>query len=285
MAIPKQNLNISWYQQFGKQCHPGRYLKLFQSLPTHPCAIQAITNGCFIHPWDHLLAGRPIPPQRQHEMHLRTVPSLIDHCLAICPAPLTPTRPHHERLMVTCSDFAITICSVMKSQGFAARCRYAFNGYIWPAFYHDQIIVEYWAAQHNCWCRLDPRTSPQELTHKSQCEGLRIDHINHMHSPLAAEVWLACRKKQADPDHFGAGLSKKYHGMAYIRNALIHDLAMMNHHVGLLWDLWGDMTQSINHHKMHEYDQLAQALCQGNPAHLSEWYIQSAYHPCETKPC
>jgi hypothetical protein len=291
MAIPRQTLSIAKHQQFGKQCHPGKYLNVFQSLPAQPRAIQTIINGCFIHPWDHLLSGRPIPPQRQHEMHLRTVPSLIEHCLAICPAPLTQARPYHQRLMVTCRDFALAICSIMKSQGFAARCRYAFNVYIWPAFYHDQIIVEYWSPRRNGWCRLDPRTAPHELEHKSQCKGLQVDHMNHMHCPLAAEVWLACRKKQADPSQFGAGLCKKHHGMAYIRNALIHDLAMINHHVGLLWDLWGDMTQSINHENVHEYDQLALALCQGCPTQLSIWYNKKQYHPhgnnyhSQTKPC
>lgn len=263
---------------FGRFTHPHAWQTLFKNLPHDLHSIQEIAHNLLIHPWDHVIAQRMIPPHREHEKNLRSVPDIMDACMAHNDASLSRPRRLSERLMVSCRHYSVLICSILMSQGVPARCRYAFNGHIWPAFHHDQIIVEYWCPALRRWCRMDPRTRQEDLHEKTQLRDIDVTDLPSFACPLAAEVWQACRRGRVDPNRFGAGLSRQFHGMTYIRNALIHDLAMLNHQESLPWDVWGEMHAPLNKKYYAKADALAKSLLADDPELLKKLFQQKAYH-------
>lgn len=246
------------YLTFGRYNNPHHWYAQLQQLPNGLAKIQGIVTQLFIHPWDHILAKRQIPKHRRHEQSLRYVPAILDHCMQLYNAPLTVPRHWSKQLMVSCRDYAILSCAILKCKGIPARCRYAFNGHIWPAFYHDQVIVEHWDGYR--WRRMDPRTKQDRLEHSDSYQGMQVFDLPTQQCPLAAEVWLACRSGQADPKQFGAGLQKQFHGLSYIRNAMLHDQRMLAQQESLPWDLWGDMHVDDPNHQAAHYDRLANML-------------------------
>lgn len=264
------------YQLHGVFDNPHQFTHHLSCLPNSPEQIARHVQQCCVHPWDFVLAKSPIPQHRDHERHLHRVPALLKAMMALESKSLDQPRKQQTRLMVSCRSYALLIMSILKTQGIAARCRYGFNALLFNDFCHDQIMVEYWHPRQQHWRRLDPRTS------RPQLQSMGITHLSpsnlpSSYLPFASEVWLACRRNRMRWDYFGSGLNKARHGVRVLRDAMIHDLAMVNQIEPLMWEQWGIMHKPVEAADIARYDELAALLSFGDRNDWTLWYEQDDF--------
>jgi hypothetical protein len=203
---------------------PGQYAYLFDDLPADLPNLVKIVQGLLIFPFARH-HGLPVLDERRSELHLRTIPKMIEGILALDPTPLTTTRPPEKRLYGLCRDFAVLLAAMLRHQGTPARERVGFAGYFNSDWYWDHRITEYWDAPQQRWLLVDPRIDEVERSAlRRKIDPLQITR----HSPflLADEAWQMCRAGQADPDLFVDSPTDR--GMPMIRYALLHDFDALN---------------------------------------------------------
>jgi hypothetical protein len=62
---------------------------------------------------------------------------------------------------------------------------------------------------------------------------------------VAADAWTQCRAGNADPGKFGIGFVHM-HGLWYIAENLVRDLAALNKIEPLPWDVWGAQPKHVS---------------------------------------
>lgn len=82
---------------------------------------------------------------------------------------------------------------------------------------------------------------------------------------VAADPWRRCRSGAEDPDLFGISFVK-LHGLWYIAGNLVRDVAALNGHEMLPWDVWGAQPKSheeLDEERLRFFDEVA--LLTANP--------------------
>jgi hypothetical protein len=62
---------------------------------------------------------------------------------------------------------------------------------------------------------------------------------------VGADAWRACRSGAIDPDRFVVSpelTEPNLRGLSQVRHDLVQDLASLNKHEMILWDLWGRLS-------------------------------------------
>ena len=83
---------------------------------------------------------------------------------------------------------------------------------------------------------------------------------------VAGQAWELCRAGKADPDSFAI---LDMHGRWLIAGNLIRDLAALNNHEMLPWDVWGAMARTDAELDLPFFDRLAE-LSHAPDAHADE---------------
>lgn len=111
-------------------------------------------------------------------------------------------RSPRNRAVGTCRDFALMLCSFLRSEGIPSRVRCGFANYF-NNRWEDHWVCEYWDQQAQTWCLSDP-----------QIDGLLKDRCRIEFDPkdvpryafvTAGQAWLAFRGSWSDPNRFGHG--------------------------------------------------------------------------------
>ena len=158
-----------------------------------------------------------------------------------------------QKVAGICRDVALLFCAVLRERGINSRLRVGYINYVIPNFYLEGVYVEF--LQDKRWYKLDVRTTPIEKKFLRISPGLIIlDDSNFI---SAARAWLLVRENAVSALKFG---SRQHQGLHYMRNRLIQDLAMLNQHEVLLWDIWGRMFVRLDEDDLSLYDDLAKVL-------------------------
>ncbi|MEZ4714232.1 MAG: transglutaminase-like domain-containing protein [Caldilineaceae bacterium] len=222
---------LAYYTKQSPITNPGQYISLFDDLSADLPALFKVVQGLLHHPYE-------IPPARQSELMLRTVPEMIGGILQHDPAPLTAARPPEKRLYGLCRDYAVLLVSMLRHHGIPARERVGFGGYFKSEWFWDHRIAEYWNQDQQAWVLVDPQyqANPSKSPHR-QVDSLHITRT----SPylLAGQAWQLCRRGEADPDTFVDSPTDR--GLAMIRYALLHDLDALNKVELVGMDAWHEL--------------------------------------------
>jgi hypothetical protein len=222
---------------------PDEHANLFISLPCDIAALCKVIQGLLLHETDGKLFEYAIPKERMQETNLRYVRQMLARILELDNCPLAQARPPDKRLVVSCRDFAVMLCGMLRQHKIPARLRIGFSTYTYPisGFHGDHSLLEYWHAGLNKWCLVDARTSPFHIQQKRHTIDFNIYDVPHDRFFFAGKVWRLCRSGQMDPNSFGFGLINRVQGWWYIRNKVLQDMAALNKREPLLWDVWGMM--------------------------------------------
>ncbi|MCW2878654.1 MAG: hypothetical protein JWQ95_2754 [Sphaerisporangium sp.] len=213
---------------------PGDLSRL-DGLPTDPGQLSLIVRNLLIHREETHLFGFTLPEHRRNEAETRYVSAILRIVTEMDGMPLTVARPPARRFAGTCRDFALVLCSLLRSTGTPARIRCGFASYFVPGHHEDHWVAEYRHPERG-WTLIDAQLPAPELM-----EAFKIP-FDPMDVPrdrflVAGDAWRACRAGLADPASFGVS-SINLSGMDFVQSNVVRDLAALNKAEVLPWDGW-----------------------------------------------
>jgi hypothetical protein len=218
-------------------------------LPADVSELVKVIQGLILHIHWAERYGYPPPENRRHEPNLRFVNKQLEQIRSLDASAINIPRLIEKRLLGTCRDFTVFLCSFLRHHNIPTRARCGFGTYFEPDFCADHWICEYWNANEQRWVKVDAQLD------QYQCKNLNIE-FNPLDIPeglflTGGEAWQMCRAKQTDPDKFGIF---DMHGMWFIRGNVIRDIASLNKMELLPWDCWGLIADD---YEIHSDDDLA----------------------------
>ena len=167
---------------------------------------------------------------------------------------LVAGRSPDGREVGTCRDFALLLCSFLRTHGTPARVRCGFASYFGEGWW-DHWICEHWDADRVGWLRAD---AGLDETVRQAC------HITFDPSDLpegafltAGEAWLGCRAGRLSPDDFGHGEHK---GLWFISMNVARDSLSLNGREMSPWDSWREAlagARQLSPDQLSRFDALA----------------------------
>lgn len=152
--------------------------------------------------------------------------------LALDMSALQRPRPPAKRAHATCRDFALMLCSLLRSKSIPARVRCGFAAYFGNAW-EDHWVCEY----------LKPGTDRWELADAQIDEFFKRRYQIIFHPAdlprdqflTAGEAWAKCRAGVLDPENCGHGTAT---GLWFLAVNVVRDHYALNNMETSAWDTW-----------------------------------------------
>jgi hypothetical protein len=227
-------LSGKWSDECAENASPAR-----QDLPRRIGSLCEIAQGALIHrdiaPW---LYGLKLSSEERDLANIRSVARMIQEFEGRNAKPVRKTGAPAERLPCVCWHFSSLIAAILRAQGVPACARCGFGTYFNPGRFEDHWVAEYWNLADRRWVLVNAQFDDvQQRTFRVDFDPADVPHDRFI---LAGDAWQQCRSGRADPDLFGLSFIKE-HGVWWIAQNLIRDLASLNGVEMLPWDVWGMM--------------------------------------------
>lgn len=228
----------TYYASHSLMTDPGDLSHLFQGLPADVASLCQVVQGLLLHPFQTGLYEVGLTRVQRKEVNIRTISEMLRLIHRLDNRPLTEARPANERVVGNCRDHAVLLCSLLRSQGKAARVRVGFAAYLGPKMKFDHWVTEYWNPDEKRWVMVD-----------SQIDEVQRNALNITFDTLdipegqfftAGQAWQLCRKNKARSGTFGH--NQKQRGWPFMRISLVQDLAALNKVEVLPWDNWWEIS-------------------------------------------
>ncbi|MFI6045748.1 transglutaminase-like domain-containing protein [Nocardia sp. NPDC051321] len=258
-------LDISYYATQSKFTDPGKFVEWVAALNPDSAALRDVASGLVFHFWGNGdVTEHGFAAQRREEIDLRYADNIFARLHALNPAPLDTERAPTERVVGCCRDFTLLYVAMARHHGIPARSRTGFATYLIPGWAADHTIAEVWDAEHRRWRLVDPQFTPG---YRDPTDGTEMDLLDVPRDRflVAADAWNNCRTCEADPTRFVVSPDQPapfLRGWPYLLHSLILDLAALNKHEMILWDLWCplDISTEVDARTITEMDALSDLL-------------------------
>ena len=247
----------------------GRQARLFDGLPHDVGGLAQVVQGLLVHEHVAPAYGLTLSPEQHAQAHLRPVEKILETIAAQDQRPLPVARPAGERVVGVCRHFTLLHVAMLRAQGVAARARCGFGAYFEKGKFLDHWVTEYWNDSEKRWVLVDPQldTRQRELF-KVAFDPLDVPRDRFL---VAGDAWQLCRSGKADPGAFGI---LDMYGLWFIAGNVIRDVAALNNHEMLPWDVWGAMTPKDAELDLAFIDRLAEL---SHAPDLHEGELRAAY--------
>ena len=244
-------------------------------LPRDPAALAGVVQGLLMHEHIAPAYGLALSDTKHAEAHVRPVEEIVRQILAHDSRPLTASRVPAERRVGVCRHFTLLHVAMLRRAGLRARARCGFGGYFEPGKFLDHWVSEYWNEDRKSWLLVDAQLDArQRELFKVAFDPLDVPRDQFL---VAGDAWQRCRAGKLDPEAFGI---LDMHGLWFIAGNVIRDVAALNDHVMLPWDVWGAMTRKDDEIDLGFIDRLA-ALTLEPDRHFGE--LRAAYQDPRVK--
>jgi hypothetical protein len=262
-------MNLDTYRTPVAMSDAGRQARLFDGLPHDVGGLAQVVQGLMVHEHVAPAYGLTLSPGQRAQAHLRSVEKILEAIAAQDRKPLPVARPAGERVVGVCRHFTLLHVAMLRAQGVAARARCGFGAYFVERMFIDHWVTEYWNEAQKRWVLVDAQLDGR------QCELFKIG-FDPLDVPrdqflVAGQAWELCRAGKADPDSFAI---LDMHGRWLIAGNVIRDVAALNNHEMLPWDVWGAMARNDAELDLPLIDRLAE-LSHAPDEHPAE--LQAAY--------
>ena len=212
--------------------HDVRVRDLPRTLPE----LCQVVQGLIVHPFHAELYGLTPKALRQDEVQIRSASAMLDRILALDPRPLSNPRPPERRFVGNCRHFTVLLCAFLRAHGASARARCGFGAYFEPSWFVDHWVGEVWDETRGSWRLVDAQLDALQLeSHRIAFDPLDVPRTQFL---VGGDAWQRCRRGSADPERFGI---LDMHGLWFVLQNLVRDLAARAKHELLPWDGWGLM--------------------------------------------
>jgi transglutaminase superfamily protein len=262
-------MNLDTYRTPVAMSDAGRQARLFDGLPHDVGGLAQVVQGLMVHEHIAPAYGLTLSPEQHAQAHLRSVEKILETITAQDRKPLPVARPASERVVGVCRHFTLLHVAMLRAQGVAARARCGFGAYFVERMFIDHWVTEYWNEAQKRWVLVDAQLDGrQRELFKIGFDPLDVPRDQFL---VAGQAWELCRAGKADPDSFAI---LDMHGLWLIAGNVIRDVAALNNHEMLPWDVWGAMTRNDAELDLPLIDRLAE-LSHAPDEHPAE--LQAAY--------
>ena len=212
---------------------PGELAGAYDDLPATVSGLCKVVSGLIIHvAWAERYGIPPDFPMVRQTQPVADRLKLIQSSFA---GSLTAARPPRSRTFRTCRDYALLLCSMLRSRSIPARVRCGFATYIADDIYHDHWICEYWSPGDQRWLQAD-----------AQLDALQIDQLqitfDRANLPrdaflTASQAWRMARSNAVAAGAFGHGSAT---GLWFLHVNVYRDLLSLTNRQMSGWDSWRD---------------------------------------------
>lgn len=232
-----------FYRIQSKFSAPGEFAPLFDALPDDIDSLCQSVRNIYV----HYKSGR-IEKTRKAEVDLRYVSAILERAQAHDPRPLSVPRDNRKKVVGSCRDAALLLCSMLRHKGIPARIRVGFATYILEGMgllplKIDHVVTEYWHEADQRWILVDAEQDATLIAHNKI--DFDVHDIPRDRFLVGGRAWQIIQQGEANPDHFCAGLGDPFKGAWAVRNRLLCDLYTLNKVELLLWDTWGWMDRDF----------------------------------------
>jgi hypothetical protein len=246
-------MNLDAYRIPIAMSDAGRQARLLDGLPHDVGGLAHIVQGLLVHEHIAPAYGLTLSPEQHAQAHLRPVEKILETIAAQDQRPLQLARPAGERVVGVCRHFTLLHVAMLRAQGVAARARCGFGAYFEKGKFLDHWVTEYWNDAQKRWVLVDTQLDTrQREIFKVTFDPLDVPRDRFL---VAGDAWKLCRSGQADAGAFGI---LHMYGLWFIAGNVIRDVAALNNHEMLPWDVWGAMTQNDAELDLPFYDHLAE---------------------------
>lgn len=247
----------------------GAKAALLDGLPRDVGALAKVVQGLLIHEHIAPAYGVTLSAEQHAQAHMRSVEKMLDSIARQDSRPLPQARPPAERVVGVCRHFTLLHVAMLRRQGTAARARCGFGAYFEKNKFIDHWVTEYWNEDQQRWVLVDAQLDQRQR----ELFGIAFDPLDVPRDQflVAGDAWQLCRSGKADAGAFGI---LDMHGLWFIAGNVIRDVAALNNHEMLPWDVWGAMTQKDAELDLPFVDQLA-AFSRAPDRHFGD--LRAAY--------
>ena len=257
-------MNFDRYMKPIAMSDPGRHAAVFDGLPGEPGALAKTVQGLLIHQHIAPAYGVTLSRDQQSQSHVRAVEKILDDIVTRDARPLSVLRGASERQVGVCRHFALLHVAMLRAHGIVARARCGFGAYFEKGRYIDHWVTEYWDEGEKCWVLFDAQIDDRQR--ELFKIGFDTADVPRDQFVVAGDAWSLCRSGRADPSAFGI---LDMHGLWFIAGNLVRDVAALNNHEMLPWDIWGAMRRQDSELDLALFDRLA--IVSSEPdAHIDE---------------
>jgi hypothetical protein len=224
--------NVKQWTDHSRMSDPAGHAAAIVTLPSDIGALNGIVQGVLIHTdW---LAAYGLDGADSHTTSRVTLPvaDRLDGIFEKDARHLIIQRLPGKRAVGTCRDFALMLCSFLRSKGIPSRVRCGFAAYFSNPW-EDHWVCEYWDGQAQRWRLSDPQIDGL-LKERCQIEFDPTD-VPREAFVTAGQAWLDCRGARTDPEQFGQG---KITGWWFIKVNVLRDHYVLNARETSAWDGW-----------------------------------------------
>jgi hypothetical protein len=245
-------VNVDRYTRSIGMSDAGHRADLFTGLPRDPDALAKVVQGLLIHQHIAPAYGVTLGRDQLAQAHVRAVEAILDDIVAHDGRPLSSPRAANERHVGVCRHFTVLHMAMLRSAGIAARARCGFGAYFEKGKYLDHWVTEFWNERQKRWVLFDAQIDERQRTLFKI--GFDTADVPRDQFLVAGDAWALCRRGEADPSAFGI---LDMHGLWFIAGNLVRDIAALNGHEMLPWDIWGAMRRDDGELDLAFFDRLA----------------------------
>ncbi|MEQ0563866.1 transglutaminase-like domain-containing protein [Amycolatopsis sp. NEAU-NG30] len=229
-----------FYVSHSRFSDPGAHAEWLDATPSDIASLRDAAFQLVFHYWAHGdITQHGFPPGRHTEITLRYAEDMWARLRELDPTPPGGPRPPLHRIVGCCRDFTLLFVSMARHHGIPARVRVGFAGYLMPGWYLDHVVAE--VHDGTGWRLVEPGYGEPGAV------GFDLLDVPRDQFLTGPDAWTAARTGKADPDRMvvSPDLDVPFlRGIPYARHNLVLDLAALNKHEMLQWDLWGDLDDS-----------------------------------------
>jgi Transglutaminase-like superfamily len=162
-----------------------------------------------------------------------SVSERLDRVFAKSNEPIGKARTIATLELVTCRDYALMTCAILRQKRVPARVRCGFAKYFTPGRYEDHWICEYWDTNSRRWARADAQLDSEHRSHL----GIAFDTSDMPEGEFlsANQAWQLYRDDVFPSAHFGHGDAV---GEWFMWVNLARDFLSLKGHETSHWDSW-----------------------------------------------
>ena len=231
----------------------GAKAALLDGLPRDVGGLAEVVQGVLIHEHIAPAYGVTLSAEQHKQAHMRSVEQMLDCIAGQDSRPLPQARLPAERVVGVCRHFTLLHVAMLRRQGTAARARCGFGTYFEKGKFVDHWVTEYWDDSAQRWLLVDA-----QLDHRQrELFGIDFDPLDVPRDRfvVAGDAWRMCRSGKADASAFGI---LDMHGLWFIAGNVVRDVAALNNHEMLPWDVWGAMARTDAELDLPFIDRLAE---------------------------
>jgi hypothetical protein len=226
-------LNSPW-REHSAITDPGESKAAFAAFPRDVADVCAVIANLLVHSdWLHSYG---LTEAGFSEISRETLP--VSQRLSALAADggslLTPRHPK-DRSLSTCRDYAVLLCSILRSQGHEARVRCGFASYFAPGRWEDHWVCEHRSSADARWSLADAQIDDTLREQLHLAGTFRHTDLSDTDFMTAGDAWLRCRAGLADPTRFGHGETD---GLWFMHVNVVRDHLSLNHRETSGWDQW-----------------------------------------------